>query len=89
MVVTTHAELASEQEWTLLKGNLGLSRWQAEIMHRILHAKSDRQIAHELAISVPAVRTHMTYLFQKFDVNDRVELSAYASISLWACRSNV
>lgn len=89
MAVASHAERASEQEWSLLKGDFGLSRRQAEILHRILHAKSDGEIARELGISVPAVHTQMTDLLQKFDVNDRAELLAYVSISLWACRHNV
>ena len=74
MAVTTHTELVSEQEWTLLTEDLGLSPRQAQIVNHILHAKSDKQIARELDISVPTVRTHMTRLFQKFDLKDRVGL---------------
>jgi len=89
MVMTTSVELVAEQERTLLEDSLGLSRWQAEIMDRVLHAQSEEQIARELDIAVPAVRTHVGYLLHKFDVEDRVELLAYISVSLWACRNNV
>ena len=74
MVVATHTELFSEQEWIQLKEDLGLAPRQAEIAKHIMHGKSDKQIAHELGISLPTVRTHMTRLFRKLDLNDRVEL---------------
>lgn len=82
MAVTTHTELVSEQEWALLRKDLGLSPRQSEIVNRILHAKSDKQIARDLDISLPTVRTHMARLFQKFDLNDRVELLVYVFTSL-------
>ncbi|MHC4520248.1 MAG: helix-turn-helix transcriptional regulator [Planctomycetota bacterium] len=89
MVITAYAELGSEQEWSLLKENLGLSGCEAEIVRRILHAGSDRQVAQDLNVSVPTVRTHMINLLQKFDVNDRAELLAYVSMSLWACQNDL
>lgn len=89
MVITAYAELRSEQEWSLLKENLGLSSREAEIVRRILHARSDRQVAQDLNISVPTVRAHMINLLQKFDVNDRAELLAYVSMSVWACQNDL
>ncbi|UCD49536.1 MAG: response regulator transcription factor, partial [Phycisphaerales bacterium] len=89
VVMTASVEPAAEQERILLQDDLGLSRWQAEIMDRVLHAQSDERIARELDIAVPMVRTYMSNLLHTFDVSDRVELSAYASLSLWACRNNV
>ncbi|MBN2131843.1 MAG: response regulator transcription factor [Sedimentisphaerales bacterium] len=74
MVATTHTELLSAQEWSQLKEHLGLPPRQAEIANSIIHGKSDKQIARELGISLPTVRTHMTRLFRKLDLNDRVEL---------------
>lgn len=82
MAVTTQTELVSEQEWSLLKEDLGLSSRQAEIVYGILHAKSDKQIASELDISLPTVRTHMARLFQRFDLNDRVELLLHVLVAL-------
>jgi len=89
MVMIASVELVAEQERTLLQDSLGLSRWQAEIMDRVLHAQSDEQIARELDTTVPAVRTHVGHLLHKFNVEDRVELLACISVSLRACRNNV
>jgi len=77
-----HVELFSEQEWTLLTQDLELSRQQARIVDCIVHAKSDKQIAQELGISQCTVRTHVTRLFQKFGLNDRVELLVHVFMSL-------
>ncbi|UCF78709.1 MAG: response regulator transcription factor [Candidatus Eiseniibacteriota bacterium] len=74
MMENVHSELVSEGEWDALAENLRLSPRQAQIVGHILHGKSDKQIAHDLHISVPTVRTYMTRMFQKFEVNDRVEL---------------
>lgn len=84
MAVTTQTELVSEQEWSLLRKDLGLSARQAEIVHHILRANSDKQIARELGISLPTVRTHMARLFRKFDLNDRMELLLYVFVTLRA-----
>jgi DNA-binding NarL/FixJ family response regulator len=39
-----------------------------------MRGRSDRQIAYELGIAVPTVRTHVTRLFRRFDLCDRIEL---------------
>lgn len=81
MVVTIHWPLLSDEEWTRLVRDLALSPRQAEIVEHLLRGESDKQIARSLGISVPTVRTHMGRLFQKFDLNDRVELVLY----IFAC----
>jgi DNA-binding CsgD family transcriptional regulator len=89
MAVTAEAELISEQEWTQLQSRLGLSPRQAQIVKEILRAKSDKQIARELDIALPTVRTHMGRLFRKFDLNDRTELVVHVFVSLREhCRRN-
>jgi len=75
-------ELISEQEWSQLQHYLDLSPRQAEIVRQILHGKSDKQIARELDIALPTVRTHLGRLFQKYDLNDRVELVLHVFMSL-------
>ena len=67
-------EFISAQEWSQLQHHLDLSPRQAEIVMQIMHGRSDKQIAHELDIALPTVRTHLGRLFQKYDLNDRVEL---------------
>jgi len=90
MAGAADTELISEQEWTLLQHHLGLSPRQAQIVREIMHAKSDKQIARDLDIALPTVRTHMGRLFRKFDLNDRTELVVHIFMSLreYSRRSN-
>ena len=74
MAVTTHTQLFSDQEWGRIQEHLGLPPRQAEITKHIMYGESDKQIARELGISVPTVRTHVSRLFRKFNLNDRKEL---------------
>ncbi len=74
MAVTTQKSFLSDQEWVQVRQTLGLSPRQAEIVRHLLLGESDKQIAKELRISIPTVRTHLRRLFQKFELNDRVEL---------------
>lgn len=74
MTVATHTPLFSEQEWTRLQERLHLPQRQAEITRHIMGGKSDKQIARAMGISITTVRTHVTRLFRKFDLNDRMEL---------------
>lgn len=74
MTVTTHTQLFSEQEWTQLKQHLHLPPRQAEIARHIMCGKSDKQIASAMGISITTVRTHVSRLFRKLDLNDRMEL---------------
>jgi len=85
MVAPTYTELFSEEQWSQLKEQLGLPPRQAEIARHIMHGKSDKQIARELGISLPTVRTHMTRLFRKLDLNDRVELILRVFTCLQEC----
>ncbi|UCD49931.1 MAG: response regulator transcription factor [Phycisphaerales bacterium] len=77
MAVTLRCPVVSTQEWGQLTRSLGLSPRQADIVKHLLRGGSDKQIARELEISVPTVRTHLRRLFRKFGVNDRVELILY------------
>jgi len=74
MAVTTQKSFLSDREWVQVRQALGLSPRQAEIVRHLLLGESDKQIAKELQISIPTVRTHLGRLFQKFDLSDRVEL---------------
>jgi len=74
MTVTTHMQLCSEQEWARLREHLHLPARQAEIARHIMSGKSDKQIARAMGISITTVRTHVSRVFRKFDLNDRGEL---------------
>lgn len=90
MTATAHRALFSDEEWALLQEDLGLSPRQAEIVSRLLQGMSDKQIAWELDISLPTVRTHMGRLFRKFDLNDRIELilHVFARLREYWCKGD-
>jgi DNA-binding NarL/FixJ family response regulator len=77
----TARRVFSPQEWAALKQDLGLSPRQAEVVDQLLQGHSDKQIARELQMSVPTVRTHLCRLFSRLGVEDRCELIVY----VYAC----
>jgi DNA-binding NarL/FixJ family response regulator len=77
MTLELATEIFSENEWIQLTNDLCLSPRQAEIVKCILWGCSDKQIALELQISVATVRTHLSRLFSRFNIQDRSELILY------------
>ncbi len=74
METVTSRRLFSGREWSELKQDLSLSPRQADVVEQLLLGHSDKQIARELQMSVPTVRTHLCRLFSRFSVEDRCEL---------------
>ena len=72
-----NVRLFSKSEWSGLIDELSLAPRQAEVIEHLLYGLSDKQIAAELCISVPTVRTYLRRLFSKFNVQDRIELILY------------
>lgn len=70
-----NGDLFSDTEWSTLAIGLSLSPRQAQIVQNILDGMSDRQVASDLGISVPTVRTHLSRLFGRLDVQNRLELA--------------
>jgi len=64
----------SAQELAGLRERLKLSPRQTEIVNHVLRGRAYKQIASEMGISMATVRTHLSRLFRKLDVNDRAEL---------------
>jgi len=64
-------EIFSEAELDRLIQELSLSSRQADIVRCLFADCSDKQIASRMQIHLPTVRTHITRLFRKFDVDDR------------------
>jgi len=64
----------SEAEWQGLTKTLSMSHRQEQIAHCVLQDMSDKQIARQLEIALPTVRTHMGRLFEKLHVEDRTGL---------------
>jgi DNA-binding NarL/FixJ family response regulator len=77
MTLGLATKIFSENEWLQLSNELYLSPRQAEIVKCILWGCSDKQIARELQISVATVRTHLSRLFSKLNIQDRSELILY------------
>ncbi len=75
-------DLFSDGQWTRAQQELGLSPRQAQIVRLILEGNADKQIAQRLNISMTTVRTHLHRLFEKFTINDRLELTLLVLTSL-------
>jgi DNA-binding NarL/FixJ family response regulator len=74
MALASDIEIFQETEWSEIADCLSLSQRQSQIIRLLLSGRSDKQIAHELHIALPTIRTHLSRLFAKFSVQDRVEL---------------
>jgi len=64
----------SEDEWRSILAGLAFSPRQGQVVRCLFAGDSDKQIASDLHITVPTVRTHLTRLFRKLHVSDREEL---------------
>lgn len=67
-------DIFSRDEWGCIAEELNLSDRQSDIVHCLFCGHSDKQIASDLHICIPTVRTHLSRIFQKFNVSDREEL---------------
>ncbi len=77
MALVSGTEIFSEREWKELVEELSLSPRQAQVVKCLFLGHSDKQIALELQMAMPTVRTHLSRLFSRFDVQDRTELVLY------------
>jgi DNA-binding NarL/FixJ family response regulator len=66
--------LFSKNEFTILAEELSLSPREVQIIDQMLCGNSDKQIAKNLKIAVPTVRTYMQRLFVKLNARDKYEL---------------
>jgi DNA-binding CsgD family transcriptional regulator len=56
----------------------GLSPREAEVLRLVAAGRSNRQIAHELAISENTVAKHLTSIFNKTATDNRAAATAFA-----------
>lgn len=60
--------------WQRVANDLLLSPQQTRIVELILRGHQDKEIAAELSLSVPTVRTYLTRIFARTEVVDRMAL---------------
>jgi DNA-binding NarL/FixJ family response regulator len=70
----SNGALFSEVEWAQISFGLRLSPQQRRIVMLLVNGLCDKQISRAMGIAVPTVRTHVSRLFAKVNVHDRVEL---------------
>jgi NarL family two-component system response regulator LiaR len=51
---------------------------ELEVLTRIAHGRSNHEIAHELVISEPTVRTHVANILSKLHLTDRTQAAIFA-----------
>ena len=56
----------------------GLTAREVEVLRLIAHGKSTREIANELVLSARTVQRHISNLYAKINVRNRVEATAFA-----------
>jgi DNA-binding NarL/FixJ family response regulator len=59
------------EKWNQLVATLKLSPQQTRIVELILRNCGDKQIAAELNLKVPTVRTHLDRIFKRLKIEDR------------------
>ncbi len=60
------------------KGRKELSEREIEVVTLVASGNRNKEIANKLFISEQTVKTHLSNIFQKLEVNDRLELALYA-----------
>jgi NarL family two-component system response regulator LiaR len=53
---------------------------EQEVLKLIAQGKTNQEIAEELSISLPTVRTHISNIFNKLGLSSRAEAAAYAAL---------
>jgi DNA-binding CsgD family transcriptional regulator len=66
--------LFSEMEFGDILKQMDISPREGQIIEQILLGYSDKQIAENLDMAVPTIRTHLKRTFSKLGVNGRGEL---------------
>lgn len=75
-----------DRQWNEIVAVMELSPQQARIVELLLRGLRDKEIAHELDLGVPTVRTYFRRIFDRAQVEDRVGL--ILRILAIVCRSS-
>lgn len=65
----------------------GLTEREREVLLLIAEGKSNKEISDELHISIKTVKTHVSNLLMKCELDDRTQLAIYAHRKGWAGQS--
>lgn len=66
--------LVPSEDWPALQAHLRLPPRQAEIAWLLLHGHEDKEILATLKISPGTLRTHISRLYDHFNVSSRLKL---------------
>lgn len=76
---TPAAEQAATASPPVAAGLAGLTHREREIAHMVASGDSNKIIARKLNITDRTVKAHLTTVFQKLNVHDRLQLALYVS----------
>lgn len=62
-----------------LEGPFGLSRLEQQVLAELAAELTNKQIGQRIGISTSTVKTHLTNMFRKLGVRDRVEAALFAT----------
>ncbi|GAF06220.1 response regulator LiaR [Paenibacillus pini JCM 16418] len=68
---------------TVKGDNTGLTEREKEVILLIAEGKNNKDIAEELHISIKTVKTHVSNLLMKCELEDRTQLAIYAHRKGW------
>lgn len=71
------------ETWLAVSAELGLSPQLERVVELLLVGKRDKQIARELRIAEPTVRTYLTRIFRQIGAADRVEVVLRVMAVAW------
>ena len=60
-----------------------LSQREVQVLSLVAHGYTNKEIAHELSISVKTVESHKTNSMQKLELKSRAEIVDYARFRGW------
>ena len=59
-----------------------LTEREKEVLERIIHGKSNPQIANELILSIHTVKAHLESIYKKLGVHNKVQAAVYTVINV-------
>jgi DNA-binding NarL/FixJ family response regulator len=70
-----HIGALSGAEWKHVVGAMALSAQQARVVELVLQGMADKQIARDMGLRKPTVRTYVSRIFQRTGCTDRMALA--------------